>query len=168
MSTKPLTQRRSRELAELYTEHHATLERHIAHRVNAPRALIEDACQAAWAKLAARQDIALGSDHARGWLYTVAVREAWSLTGECQLTDPLPHWLGQADDDVPAEALARIPDLEHLAQLAALKPAEREALILQAAGHSYQQIAQATGATYTAVNRRIREGRARLRATTLP
>ncbi|MEJ7787622.1 MAG: hypothetical protein WKF96_22695 [Solirubrobacteraceae bacterium] len=101
MSIKPLTQRRSRELAELYSEYHATLERHIAHRVNAPRALIEDACQAAWAELAARQDIALGSDHARGWLYTVAVREAWALTGECQLTDPLPHWLGQADDDVP-------------------------------------------------------------------
>jgi len=166
MSTKPLTQRRSRQLAALYTEHHATLERHIAHRVNAPRALIEDACQTAWTQLAARHDIAIATDHARGWLYTVALHEAWAQAGDRQLTDPLPHWLGQADDDVPAEALARITDLEHLTKLAALKPAEREALILQAAGHSYQQIAQATGATYTAVNRRIREGRARLRANT--
>ncbi|MGI9100727.1 MAG: RNA polymerase sigma factor [Solirubrobacteraceae bacterium] len=168
MSTKPLTQRRSHQLAELYTEHHATLQRHIAHRVNAPRALIEDACQAAWTRLASRHDIALDSDHTRGWLYTVAVREAWALTGERQLTDPLPHWLGQADDDVGAEALARITDLEHLALLNTLKPAEREALILHAAGHSYRQIAQATGASYTAVNRRIREGRARLRANTRP
>jgi len=168
MSTKPLTQRRSRELAALYTEHHATLQRHIAHRVNAPRALIEDACQTAWTKLAARQDIALDSDRARGWLYTVALREAWALAGERQLTDPLPHWLGQADDDVPAEALARITDLERLALLNTLKPTEREALILQASGHSYQQIAQATGASYTAVNRRVREGRARLRANTRP
>lgn len=168
MSTKPLTQRRSRELAALYTEHHATLERHIADRVNAPRALIEDACQTAWTQLAARHDIPITPDRTRGWLHTVALREAWALAGDRQLTDPLGHWLGQADDDVPAEALAHITDLEHLAQLAALKPAEREALILQAAGHSYQQIAQATGATLTAVNRRIREGRARLRANTRP
>ncbi len=67
---------------------------------------------------------------------TVAVREAWQLTGDRQLTDPFPHWLGQDDDDVPADALARIADREHLAQLAALKPAEREALILQAAGRA--------------------------------
>ncbi len=91
MSTKPLTQNRSHQLAALYTEHHATLQRHIAHRVNAPRALIEDACQTAWTRLAARHDIAIATDHARGWLHTVALREAWALAGDRQLTDPLGH-----------------------------------------------------------------------------
>ena len=86
MSTKPLTQRRSRQLAALYTEHHAALERHIADRVNAPRALIEDACQTAWNLLVARHDIDPGSSRARGWLYTVALREAWALAGDRQLT----------------------------------------------------------------------------------
>ena len=44
-----------------------------------------------------------------------------------------------------------------------LKPREREALYLFGLGYSYHEIAQITNATYTAVNRRITEGRAALR-----
>jgi DNA invertase Pin-like site-specific DNA recombinase len=44
-----------------------------------------------------------------------------------------------------------------------LKPREREALYLKGLGYSYNEIARLTGATYTAVNRRITEGRAALR-----
>ena len=42
--------------------------------------------------------------------------------------------------------------------------ASRRALVLQAAGHSYKEIAENLGVTYTNVNRRITEGRAELRA----
>ena len=49
------------------------------------------------------------------------------------------------------------------ATLARLKPAERQALGLQACGYDYREIAAITGATRTAVNRRITEGRARAR-----
>jgi DNA-directed RNA polymerase specialized sigma24 family protein len=44
-----------------------------------------------------------------------------------------------------------------------IKPNERLALHLQALGYRYSEIEQATGASYTAVNRRLTEGRARLR-----
>ena len=52
---------------------------------------------------------------------------------------------------------------EAAARLARLKPDERTALALQAAGYSYAEIAAAKGWTYTKVNRCIAEGRAALR-----
>jgi hypothetical protein len=51
-----------------------------------------------------------------------------------------------------------------LAALAALKPAEARALVLQAAGRSYPEIEAETGWTHTKVNRALTEGRAAFRA----
>ena len=51
-----------------------------------------------------------------------------------------------------------------LAALAALKPAEARALVLQAAGRSYPEIEAETGWTQTKVNRALTEGRAAFRA----
>jgi DNA-directed RNA polymerase specialized sigma24 family protein len=48
-------------------------------------------------------------------------------------------------------------------QLAHLKPDQQKALSLFALGHSYREIANLTGWTYTKVNRCITEGRAKLR-----
>lgn len=53
--------------------------------------------------------------------------------------------------------------LEASERLAALKPAERWALGLIAAGYSYQEVGQITGWSYTKINRSAAEGRARLR-----
>jgi RNA polymerase sigma factor (sigma-70 family) len=47
--------------------------------------------------------------------------------------------------------------------LAALKPAERMAIVLQAHGYTYVEIGELCGWTYTKVNRCLAEGRARLR-----
>jgi RNA polymerase sigma factor (sigma-70 family) len=47
--------------------------------------------------------------------------------------------------------------------LAALKPDERLAIVLQAYGYSYAEIGEHCGWTYTKVNRCLAEGRARLR-----
>ena len=52
---------------------------------------------------------------------------------------------------------------EAAALLAALKPQERRAIALQAAGCSYAEIQAITGWTYTKVNRCIAEGREALR-----
>ena len=52
-------------------------------------------------------------------------------------------------------------------RLRALKPAERRAVGLQAAGCSYEEIQAITGWTYTKVNRCLTEGRARLRERAL-
>ena len=48
--------------------------------------------------------------------------------------------------------------------LAALKPQERRAIVLQAQGYSYAEICTLCGWTYTKVNRCLAEGRAQLRS----
>jgi DNA-directed RNA polymerase specialized sigma24 family protein len=48
-------------------------------------------------------------------------------------------------------------------RLAELKPDQQRALSLFALGHSYREITDITGWTYTKVNRSITEGRAQLR-----
>lgn len=48
-------------------------------------------------------------------------------------------------------------------RLAELKPAERRAIGLVAAGYSYREVGQITGWTKTKINRCLSEGRARLR-----
>src|SRR5690242_11830682 len=58
---------------------------------------------------------------------------------------------------------ARIQHDVRIRDLASLKPRERDALYLKALGLSYQEIGELTSSTYMAVNRRITEGRARLR-----
>jgi DNA-directed RNA polymerase specialized sigma24 family protein len=69
-----------------------------------------------------------------------------------------------AEPAADEQALARIEHAELVADLRTLKPRERRDLYLQALGYRYSEIAAATGSSYTAVNRRLSEGRARLRA----
>ena len=63
--------------ADLYRRHHRDLERAVARAVNAPRELIQDACQTAWA-------IWLRCQPERyaifAWLRVVAVHEAYRLS----------------------------------------------------------------------------------------
>jgi DNA-directed RNA polymerase specialized sigma24 family protein len=67
----------------------------------------------------------------------------------------------------PAESCERRERVRAAAlALAALKPAERRAVGLQAAGCSYAEIAEICGWTRTKVNRCLAEGRARLRDST--
>ena len=54
---------------ELYRRHHRDLHRAVAHAVNAPRELIEDACQHAWAIMLSAQPKRVSIF---GWLYVVA------------------------------------------------------------------------------------------------
>src|SRR3954453_3791491 len=61
----------------LYRRHHRNLQRAVARAVNAPRELIEDACQSAWT-------IMLRSQPERteifAWLRLVAIHEAYRLS----------------------------------------------------------------------------------------
>jgi hypothetical protein len=83
--------------------------------------------------------------------------------------------LGAADADLDAREAThlagpseRAAEREHahraLAALAALKPAETRALVLQAAGRTYAEIESETGWSHTKVNRALTEGRAAFRA----
>lgn len=64
-------------------------------------------------------------------------------------------------DTGPEQLVERIEEAR--TQLAELKPAERRALSLIAAGYSYREVGQITGFSYTKTNRCAAEGRAALR-----
>src|SRR5215208_5914601 len=63
--------------AEPYRRDHRNLKRAVAHAVNAPRELIEDACQTAWAILLRTQPDRYAIF---AWLRVVAIHEAYRLS----------------------------------------------------------------------------------------
>lgn len=106
------------------------------------------------------------------WMHVVTKREALTIGRSNRRTrravppggEPLdPDTLPSRD----AEPGQRLEHRERVAEaaerLAALKPQERRALALFAAGCSYAEIQAITGWTYTKVNRCMAEGRAALR-----
>lgn len=165
------SQRRS-QLDRFYRTYRGQLIGRVLRRVGAiDFAQAEDACHTAWAILARRRDIDL-DPRGLAWITRVAVHEGWRLTHAAASTVQPGAWdpedvlaLVAADTDDPLDrAIDREKHNERAANLAALKLAERQALALKAIGYSYAEIADLTGASYTAVNRRLTEGRARLRA----
>jgi RNA polymerase sigma factor (sigma-70 family) len=104
------------------------------------------------------------------WMQVVTRREALSvrrsrerLLGSGAIGNDLVQRLasdrlGPADC---AESRERITAAARV--LAALKPDERLAIVLQAYGYAYAEIGERCGWTYTKVNRALAEGRARLR-----
>jgi RNA polymerase sigma factor (sigma-70 family) len=165
---------RAEQIAGFYARHADRLQRIVAARVNAPTQTIEDACQHAWVALLGRQGMAPDARSA-AWLYTVAIHEGWRLMRRRAREAPMGAMRPGVPDDgeLPEpfspepspdeQAIARIEHAERVADLRTLKARERRDLYLQALGYRWSEIAEATGSTYTAVNRRLAEGRARLR-----
>jgi DNA-directed RNA polymerase specialized sigma24 family protein len=129
----------------LYRRHHRSLQRAVARAVNAPRELIEDACQTAWT-------VMLRSQPDRRaiftWLRVVAIHEAYRLSR--------------------IHRTPRLEDLDHSegwdAVIAHHVMIDDTDLALRVAGFSYREIAQLTGGrTYTNVNKHLRKARARIR-----
>jgi len=150
---------------ELYRRHHRDLQRAVTHRVNAPRELIEDACQNAWAILLRTQP----ERHSIfGWLYVVAIREAYRL---CELDrrtarlEDLGHVTGWESVIADAFSLDDIVEAREALQiLASLPDRQRNDLTLLVAGFSYHEIAELTGGrTFTAVNKHLAKARRRIR-----
>jgi RNA polymerase sigma factor (sigma-70 family) len=150
---------------ELYRRHHRDLHRAVAHAVNGPRELIEDACQNAWAILLRSQP---DRRSIFGWLYVVATREAFRLCERdrrhisLETVLPAGSW-----DAVIADAFSMDDILEAreaLEILAGLPDRQRADLTLLVAGFSYTEIAEITGRrTYTNVSKHIAKARARVR-----
>jgi DNA-directed RNA polymerase specialized sigma24 family protein len=149
--------------ADLYRRHDRDLQRAVAHAVNAPRELIEDACQSAWNILLRTQPdrYAIFS-----WLRVVAIHEAYRLSaidrrevrlerlrredGEWQDATADPRSL---DDSVAA--------LEALRALASLPEQQRSDLTLKVAGYGYDEIRALThGGTFTNLNKSLVKARA--------
>jgi RNA polymerase sigma factor (sigma-70 family) len=106
----------------------------------------------------------LDPDRAAGWLHTVVKHEALAINRSRR------RIVGSAEPDLDAlEARTsaspeeRVIASDRVARSAealhGLKPQEVRALWLKALGHSYQQICEATGWSYTKVNRCLAEGR---------
>jgi DNA-directed RNA polymerase specialized sigma24 family protein len=161
--------------ADLYRRHHHRLLRAVSHAVNASPDVIEDACQTAWAALL-RCTVDPGTVFA--WLRVVAIHEAHK---HCARTrnetpagafrtpyttelEPGEHPEPTADTrDVADQVAERIHRAQQLHDLATIKPHDRQALYLKGLGYRYREIMQITSASYTAVNRRLTEGRRALR-----
>jgi RNA polymerase sigma factor (sigma-70 family) len=151
--------------AELYQRYHRTLVRAVARVVDAPRELIEDACQNAWAILLRRQP---DRSSIFAWLRVVAVHDAYRLCRVQQRELHLEHLAdGDGSDAVIASAMTiddAVEARQALRLLADLPERQREDLSLLVAGFSYREIADMTGGrTFTNVNKHLAKARARIR-----
>ncbi len=134
----------------------------------------EDALQSAYLRFIERYR---GDWEPLAWLQTTVKREAWALRrrpsrrrvvsldapGSVDSEQPWVEALPSGAPDPEEHALHTEDIDERRRLLAALKADQRRALGLFGAGLSYAEICQATGWTYTKVNRSIAEGRAELR-----
>jgi DNA-directed RNA polymerase specialized sigma24 family protein len=168
---------RERQLAEFFSANAHRLHRAIETRAHGIcDATIEDACQTAWTILVRREDTTL-DQRGLSWLISVALHQAFRLARDEWTEAPAGGFLpltrasqpGELPEpatdgpDVEDQIAARVQLAERREDLRRLKPQDRLALYLKGLGYSYAEIMTLTGATYTAVNRRISEGRAALR-----
>ncbi|MGA2930197.1 MAG: sigma-70 family RNA polymerase sigma factor [Solirubrobacteraceae bacterium] len=166
------------DLGEYYQAHAPRLRVRLARRVNADADTLEDACQIAWTRLAARTDVPL-DEHGFAWLTTTAVRESWRQARRRRETpaggflpdahDPreLPEPAGDNAD--PLEVAIEHEHNEQLrARLAALRPREARYVALHAAGLTYMEIAAAERASVRTVERHILRGRHKLKRPLAP
>jgi DNA-directed RNA polymerase specialized sigma24 family protein len=152
---------------ELYRRHHRELHRAVAHIVRAPRELIEDACQTAWAILLRCQPDRYA---VFAWLRVVAVHEAYRLSAIDRRDARLERLRPQDGNwhDITADPRSledAIEALEALRVVASLPERQRRDFVLKLAGYSYEEIRLLTpGRTATNLNKSLVKARARIRA----
>ena len=169
---------RSQMIADFYAAQASRMRAKVASKTGGSAEVVDDACQIAWSILLRRPDISLDAC-GLSWLTTVAVHEVYRQWRDRARDTPMgalslgfgdlgemPEPAASGNEDVEDLTIAHLEHAEHVAALAALKPAERTALYLQGLGYRYHEICTITDASYTAVNRRLTEGRARLRRLT--
>lgn len=146
--------------AQLFAQHEVPLRCAVRHAVNAPGAVIDDACSFAWLQLLRRQP---DRTTVFAWLRTVAIREAWRLAAVERRDAPLE--LVPPSREPRATSVERSHDARAaLTELAALPRRQRRYLTLFVSGCSYDEIARHHGTTRTNVNKHLAAARRRLRA----
>jgi RNA polymerase sigma factor (sigma-70 family) len=155
---------RADEIAALYAQQARRVQRQVARRVNAPAAVIEDACQTAWERLCTHPDVNPAGPGAVRWLVITAMREAWRGAGGREIpTDPTDLAEPVSDAPSPPERVIASQHYDELRdQLRGLNDRQRQFLALQAAGLTYAEIAQRTGTTLRTVERQILRARHKL------
>jgi RNA polymerase sigma factor (sigma-70 family) len=166
----------SPEVRRLAAELHADKYRYllnIARHNAASEADAEEATQDAFTYFLADFDPSSGAPPL-AWLTTTVKRRCWRLRAGAHL-DRRVVALPESTHEEPSGLIGRRPAdprplpervAEHdeaRRRLAGLKPDQRSALVLRAAGYTYGEIGERHGWTYTKVNRSIYEGRIALR-----
>jgi RNA polymerase sigma factor (sigma-70 family) len=154
--------------AELYLRYQRELVHVVARSVNASRELIEDACQTAWLILLRRQP---DRDRVFGWLRTVAIHEAYRLSGverrDARLDAPVSSDTAVGGHERVADPRACLDrQLEArlaLARVAVLGPRQRRLFALQIVGLSYAETSAITGDSVRTVDRQLRRAHAFVR-----
>jgi RNA polymerase sigma factor (sigma-70 family) len=149
---------------ELFERYGERLVRIIQGVIGARRHIAEDACSFAWLQLLRFQP---ARDATFAWLRVVATREAIRLlkaeardaTFEENPLDPAP-----AQVDKRTDLQLTVEVREALEQIAALSPQQARIFTLHVAGLNYDEICEATGYSWTQVNRHMVRARSRLRA----
>ena len=152
----------------LYRQHHRDLHRAVARVVRAPRELIDDACQTAWATLLRTQPDRYAIF---AWLRVVAIHEAHRLAAIDRRARHLERL--NIDEHEWQELIAdprtlddAVAGLEALRTLASLPERQRSDLTLKIAGYSYEEIRALTpGRTFTNISKSLVKARARIRRT---
>src|SRR5215204_5355316 len=131
--------------ADLYRRHHHALLIAVSHAINGSDALIEDACQTAWTILLRRQPERAS---VFGWLYVVAIHEAYRLSAIERREVHLEDLAVEGDWETILAGRVTVEDqleaLEALRALAALPDRQRRDLSLRVAGFNYRETAAMT------------------------
>jgi RNA polymerase sigma factor (sigma-70 family) len=169
VSTNSRQKRRSAESDPTHDFVLATIQAHagallrIARRFSICADDAQDAYQRALEIFVRRAD-SLDPAGAGPWLRTVVKHEALAVrAARAAVLGPAEVDLDQHEAtrlQTPDERIASFDRVTRSAEaLQRLKPQEVRALVLKAEGHSYQEICELTGWTYTKVNRCLTEGR---------
>ena len=149
--------------AELFERYGERLVRIVQRAIGAPRQITEDACSFAWLQLLRLQP---ERGAVVGWLRVVAINEALRLLkGQARQAE--------FDEDAAGSApshFTRGTDLqltlevrEALEHIAQLTPQQVRIFSLHVAGLTYDEICEATGYSWTQVNRHMGRARSGLR-----
>ncbi len=122
---------------------------------------IEDACHFAWAAFLRRSE-EVERAAALSWVATTAIHEAYKLIHKQQRVSSLDQAL--ETDAVPSTLHASAPadraeQRERLDLIRQLPDRQRRIVLLQAAGLSHEEIAQATGDTKRTIQRQLYRAR---------
>lgn len=152
-------------IAELYTALAPQLERIVKANVDAPAALIEEACQNAWAGLLVHRE-ALIPGTELGWLATTATREALALM-RTERRDLSLEAEQEAEGELLDLTLPSGPEdaigvQERLAEVRQLPARQHQMVMLQGFGYRYEEIAAVTGSSRRTVERQLLRARRRL------
>jgi RNA polymerase sigma factor (sigma-70 family) len=153
-------------LEQLYASLADRLDRIVRLGVRAPDAVIEDACQCAWSRLAGHVG-RVRTDSVLPWLARTAVREALRLLRR----ESRELSLELASGDAPRLALvSRAPGADELVEqrerldsIRSLPERQRRMLWLAGIGLSYADIADTTGSSERTVERQLLRARRKLR-----